>query len=83
MASTTTIMAMWRSSVCCQAMYAGIRATDDRPIMYMEADYRGRTGVNALRIKHNGVLGYHIEVAAKHADDLMRPEAQGGSRASG
>ncbi|MEG3179576.1 DNA mismatch repair protein MutS [Sphingomonas sp. LT1P40] len=46
-----------------------------RAIAALEADYRGRTGVSALRIKHNGVLGYHIEVAAKHADDLMRPES--------
>ncbi len=46
-----------------------------RAIAALEADYRGRTGVSALRIKHNGVLGYHIEVAAKHADDLMRPDS--------
>ena len=46
-----------------------------RAIAALEADYRGRTGVSALKIKHNGVLGYHIEVAAKHADDLMRPES--------
>ncbi len=46
-----------------------------RAIAALEADYRGRTGIAALRIKHNGVLGYHIEVAARHADDLMRPDS--------
>ena len=29
-----------RSSMCCQAMYAGIRAAGDRPRLFMEADYR-------------------------------------------
>ena len=42
-----------------------------RAIAALEAQYRDRTGIAALKIKHNGVLGYHIEVAAKHADALM------------
>lgn len=46
-----------------------------RALASLEADYRQRTGVAALKIKHNGVLGYHIEVAAKHADELMRPDS--------
>ncbi|PKP86015.1 MAG: DNA mismatch repair protein MutS, partial [Alphaproteobacteria bacterium HGW-Alphaproteobacteria-16] len=46
-----------------------------RAIAALEADYRSRTGITALKIKHNGVLGYHIEVAARHADDLMRPDS--------
>ncbi len=46
-----------------------------RAIAALEADYRRRTGIAALKIKHNGVLGYHIEVAAKHADELMRPDS--------
>ena len=46
-----------------------------RAIAALEADYKQRTGIAALKIKHNGVLGYHIEVAAKHADDLMRPDS--------
>lgn len=46
-----------------------------RAIAALEADYKQRTGITALKIKHNGVLGYHIEVAAKHADDLMRPDS--------
>ncbi|HEX6740742.1 MAG TPA: DNA mismatch repair protein MutS, partial [Sphingomicrobium sp.] len=33
--------------------------------------YRDSTGVSALKIRHNAVLGYHIEVSAKNADRLM------------
>ena len=46
-----------------------------RAIAALEADYRARTGIAALKIKHNGVLGYHIEVAAKTANALMKPES--------
>ncbi|MCP3730633.1 DNA mismatch repair protein MutS [Sphingomonas sp. MG17] len=46
-----------------------------RAIAALEADYKQRTGIAGLKIKHNGVLGYHIEVAAKHADELMRPDS--------
>jgi DNA mismatch repair protein MutS len=46
-----------------------------RDIAALEARYRDETGVAALKIKHNNVLGYHIEVAAKHGDALMRPES--------
>jgi DNA mismatch repair protein MutS len=46
-----------------------------RAIAALEAKYRADTGITALKIRHNGVLGYHIEVAAKNADALMRPES--------
>ena len=46
-----------------------------RAIASLEAEYRQRTGISALKIKHNGVLGYHIEVAARNADELMRPDS--------
>ncbi|MDF0488008.1 DNA mismatch repair protein MutS [Sphingomonas sp. H39-1-10] len=46
-----------------------------RAIAALEADYRARTGIAALKIKHNGVLGYHIEVAARVADALMAPDS--------
>jgi len=42
-----------------------------RAIAALEAKYRDETGVAALKIRHNGVLGYFIEVPAKHADRLM------------
>ncbi|MCM8729527.1 DNA mismatch repair protein MutS [Hephaestia sp. GCM10023244] len=46
-----------------------------RAIAVLEADYRARTGIAALKIRHNNVLGYHIEVAARHADALMKPDS--------
>lgn len=46
-----------------------------RDIAALEARYRDHTGVSALKIKHNNVLGYHIEVAAKHGDALMAPSS--------
>lgn len=46
-----------------------------RAIAAMEARYRDDTGIASLKIKHNGVLGYFIEVPAKHADALMAPES--------
>lgn len=42
-----------------------------RAIATLEASYRERTGIAALKVRHNAVLGYHIEVTAKHADALM------------
>jgi len=44
-------------------------------ILALEARYRQQTGVASLKIRHNAVLGYHIEVAARHADPLMRAES--------
>ncbi len=46
-----------------------------RAIAALEADYRARTGIGSLKIRHNGVLGYHIEVPAKNADPLMKQES--------
>lgn len=42
-----------------------------RAIATLEARYRESTGVASLRIRHNAVLGYHVEVSTKHADRLM------------
>lgn len=46
-----------------------------RAIAAMEARYREETGIASLKIKHNGVLGYFIEVSARHADRLMEPDS--------
>ncbi|WP_422059427.1 DNA mismatch repair protein MutS [Sphingopyxis sp.] len=45
-----------------------------KAIAALEAHYRDRTGIASLKIRHNGVLGYHVEVPAKHADALMAPD---------
>ncbi len=46
-----------------------------RAIAAMEARYKSDTGISALKIRHNGVLGYFIEVPSKHADRLMEPDS--------
>jgi DNA mismatch repair protein MutS len=46
-----------------------------RAIAALEARYRDKTGIAQLKIRHNNVLGYHIEVPAKAADPLMRAES--------
>ena len=43
-----------------------------RAIAALEARYREQTGITALKIRHNGVLGYHVEVPARAADALMK-----------
>jgi DNA mismatch repair protein MutS len=40
-------------------------------IARMEARYRASTGIASLKIRHNGVLGYFVEVPAKNGDALM------------
>ena len=46
-----------------------------RAIAELEARYRDSTGITSLKIRHNAVLGYHVEVSAKHADRLMAPDS--------
>jgi len=46
-----------------------------RAIAALEAKYRDSTGIGSLKIRHNAVLGYHVEVSAKHADRLMAPDS--------
>ena len=49
----------------------GLRDESRRVIAGLEGKYRTGSGVSQLKIKHNGVLGYFIEVTQQHADKLM------------
>ena len=49
----------------------GLRDESRRVVAGLESRYRGETAIASLRIKHNAVLGYFIEVGATHADKLM------------
>ncbi len=40
-------------------------------IAALEADLRSKTGIQALRVRHNGILGFHVEVPARHGEALM------------
>ncbi|QGN54702.1 DNA mismatch repair protein MutS [Novosphingobium sp. Gsoil 351] len=46
-----------------------------RAIAALEARYRDETATPSLKIRHNGVLGYFVEVPAKHADRLMAADS--------
>ncbi|HEY9163763.1 MAG TPA: DNA mismatch repair protein MutS, partial [Magnetovibrio sp.] len=48
-----------------------LRDESRRLIAGLQNDYQSDTGVSALKVKHNNVLGYFIEVPAKHGDKLM------------
>jgi DNA mismatch repair protein MutS len=47
-------------------------AADSRiAIAALEGRLRAETGVQTLRVRHNNVIGYHVEVAQRAADPLM------------
>jgi len=63
-----------------QGFHAGLddlRALRDeskRLIAGLQANYCEVTGITSLKIKHNNVLGYHIEVRNTHADAMLADE---------
>ena len=40
-------------------------------IASMQSEYQNLTGIQGLKIKHNNVLGYFVEVTATHADKML------------
>ena len=42
-----------------------------RTVAALQGRYAAQTGVTSLKIKHNNVLGYHVEVTPRHADTLL------------
>ena len=48
-----------------------LRDESRRLIAGLQADYAAQTDISSLKIKHNNVLGYHIEVRSLHGDKLM------------
>ncbi|MEL6827582.1 MAG: DNA mismatch repair protein MutS [Pseudomonadota bacterium] len=47
--------------------------SDSRQIIAeLQTRYADETGINALKIKFNNVLGYFIDVPARHADPMMQ-----------
>ncbi|MGV3479077.1 MAG: DNA mismatch repair protein MutS [Sphingobium sp.] len=53
----------------------GIGGDGRRAIAALEARFRTQTGIATLKTRHNGVLGYHVEVPAKSADALMAQDS--------
>jgi DNA mismatch repair protein MutS len=53
-----------------------IRALRDesrRVIASLQARYAEETGLRSLKIRHNNVLGYFVDVTAQHGDKLLAP----------
>src|SRR6185312_114021 len=50
-----------------------LRDDSRRVIAGLQARYAEDTGARALKIKHNNVLGYFVEVSAQHGDRMMSP----------
>ena len=47
-----------------------LRDESQKLIAELEARYRAESGVESLKIKHNNVLGFFIEVTLRHADKM-------------
>jgi DNA mismatch repair protein MutS len=50
-----------------------LRDESRRVIAALQARYADTTSVRALKIRHNNVLGYFVEVTAQHGERLMAP----------
>lgn len=48
----------------------GLRDESRRLIANLQSQYASETGIAGLKVKHNNVLGYFIEVSAKQADSM-------------
>jgi DNA mismatch repair protein MutS len=48
-----------------------LSSNSKRLLLDMEKEYRERSKISNLKVKHNNVLGYFIEVTALHGDKLM------------
>src|SRR5512144_531478 len=46
-----------------------------RVVAALQARYAQETGIRALKIRHNNVLGFFIEVTAQHGDKLLAAPA--------
>ena len=49
-----------------------LKADSRKVIAELQARYSTETGISALKIKFNNVLGYFIDVPARHGDPLMQ-----------
>jgi DNA mismatch repair protein MutS len=50
-----------------------LRDESRRVVAALQARYADETQIRALKIRHNNVLGYFVEVSAQHGDKLMSP----------
>lgn len=50
-----------------------LRDDSRRLVAELEADYRELTQIGSLKIRHNNVLGYFVDVPAAHGQKMMAP----------
>ena len=50
-----------------------LRDESRRVVAALQARYAEATGIRALKIRHNNVLGYFVEVTAQHGEKLLNP----------
>lgn len=50
--------------------YRYLRDNAKDHIAQLQAEYVARTGINTLKIKHNNVIGYHIDITPTHANKI-------------
>jgi DNA mismatch repair protein MutS len=55
-----------------------LRDESRRVVAALQARYAEATGVRALKIRHNNVLGYFVEVTAQHGEKLLSPPHNAG-----
>lgn len=53
-----------------------LRDESRRLIAGLQKKYSDLTGISALKIKHNNVIGYFVEVTSQHADKLMTQDGK-------
>ena len=51
--------------------YAALKNDARSVILAMETEFKNKTNVSALKIKHNNIIGYHIDVPSGHAGKLL------------
>lgn len=51
-----------------------MRDESRRLILALQARYLEETGLSSLKIKHNNIIGYHVELSAAQADKLLGGE---------
>jgi DNA mismatch repair protein MutS len=51
----------------------GLRDESRKVVAQLQARYAEATGVRALKIRHNNVLGYFVEVTAQHGEKFFGP----------
>jgi DNA mismatch repair protein MutS len=54
-----------------------LRDDSRKVIAALQARYAEETGIAGLKLKHNNVLGYHIDATSKQAEALMAPPLNG------